>query len=130
MTVTRFTSEGLPRLDVRVLAQKGALKPGVTTTVSWGTASTIALTMPTDDADSVQLAYDVQTHRNGVTPIRERIRLARTPCTFGGSRVWFWCPGCGARRAVLYALGSWFRCRVCHRVAYASTRQPKRPAAS
>ncbi len=122
MTVTRFTTEGLPRLDVRVLAREGMLRHG-TSMVTWGNGATITLSIPTEAANEMHLAYDVQTYRGRVIPIQERMRLTRTPCTFGGTRVWFACPGCGARCAVLYALGGRFQCRQCHHLAYKSTRQ-------
>jgi hypothetical protein len=121
-TVTRVLADGLLRLDVRVLAREGALKPGVTSTVTWGSGASLTITVPTDDAECVHLEYEVQTPPNMVIPIRERIRLTRTPCTFGGNRIWFACPGCGDRCAVLYAVKGGFQCRKCHCVAYASTR--------
>lgn len=45
--------------------------------------------------------------------------LERTPCHYGGERVWFCCParGCGRRVAILYG-GRIFACRHCHRLAY------------
>jgi len=122
LSVTRVTTERLPQLDVRVLARKGALRPGAMSTVIWGDKATIKLSVLAGDANEVRLAYEVPTRRDGLIPIRERIELTRTPCTFGGSRAWFACPGCRVRCAVLYALGGCFRCRWCHHIAYASTR--------
>jgi hypothetical protein len=53
-------------------------------------------------------------------PVDLRIPIDRTPCTYGGSRPWFECPGCGKRKAVLYLRQSAFKCRNCARVAYRS----------
>ncbi len=122
MTVTRLTIEGLPRLDVRALAKVGALKRGTTTTVIWGTGMTVRLSVPTNRVTGVQLACQAYVHGEGMIPLGERIWLTWTPCTFGGFRIWFRCPGCGTRCAVLHALGGCFRCRQCHNIAYASTR--------
>ncbi len=56
--------------------------------------------------------------------IQDVLPLAWTPCTLGGTRPWFACPGCGTRRRMLYLspAGSRFRCRACHGLAYGSTR--------
>ena len=70
------------------------------------------------------LEYSVR--RGGGTPwepIRQGVGLDRTPCPYGGSRPWFRCPGCFARRAVLFSVGGRFRCRACHDLAYGSTRE-------
>ena len=48
--------------------------------------------------------------------------LERTPCHFGGERVWFLCPTCYRRCAKLY-LGRQVGCRVCFDLAYESQRE-------
>jgi hypothetical protein len=54
-------------------------------------------------------------------PNRTVIALERTPCNFGGARVWFRCPNakCGRRVAVLY-LADEIKCRKCARLRYES----------
>ena len=54
-------------------------------------------------------------------PNRTVIALERTPCNFGGARVWFQCPNarCGRRAAVLY-LADEIKCRKCGRLKYES----------
>jgi len=52
------------------------------------------------------------------------LALVWTPCSFGGMRAWARCPGCGRRVGVLYLLHGTWSCRVCHDLAYASTRLP------
>ena len=54
------------------------------------------------------------------------IRLEWTPCTFGGSRPWFLCPGCGRRVAILYGPGLPLECRVCRGLGYASQQRRRR----
>lgn len=122
MTLTRLTIEGLLRLDVRVLARSGALKPGAASSVTWGNGPAVTLSVSIRDTNEVHLVYEVQAHLDGMVSVRERIRLTRTPCTLDGSRVWFACPGCGTRCAVLYALGGVFRCRSCQHLTYANAR--------
>jgi hypothetical protein len=123
MTITRLTTEGVPRLDVRALARAGALLPGMTATVTWETGATITVAALVDNPDSLWLAYVVHGPGHLAQTVRERIGLVRTPCTFGGERVWVVCPGCGRRCAVLYDLGGFFQCRSCHRLAYHSSRR-------
>jgi hypothetical protein len=53
----------------------------------------------------------------------QRAHIERVPCRFGGSRPWFVCPGCGARRGALYVGHLGFVCRVCNALNYPSTRQ-------
>ena len=48
--------------------------------------------------------------------------LVRTAQPFGGERLWFACPGCGRRCAVLYGARR-FRCRLCIGVPYGSQRE-------
>lgn len=121
-TVTRFPTDGLLRLDVCALGREGGLRPGTLATVTWSDAASITTEVPFDTPDVVTLAYCVRTSTDGWLSINERISVLTTPCTFGGTRVWLACPGCGTRRAVLYALRGRFRCRTCHHIAYASTR--------
>jgi hypothetical protein len=122
MTITRLTTEGRPRLDVRALARADALQPGVTSIVRWTTGVAITISVPADDPDSLRLEYVVHGSGHLAQTVRERIHLERTPCTFGGERTWVVCPSCGRRCAVLYAVGSAFQCRSCHRLAYQSSR--------
>ena len=122
MTLTRQTTEGLPQLDVRALARAGALVPGVAATVQWD-ESTQAFTHVTQAPPCRLVIWDAVRPNRGALPlVREVIHLDMTACTFGGTRPWFSCPGCGRRCAILYPVAGRFRCRVCQRLAYASTR--------
>ncbi len=76
----------------------------------------------------ITLEYQVRRPEEDGDTIRERVGLDRTRCPFGGSRPWLVCPGCGTRRAVLFCVGGLFRCRVCHDLAYRSTRESLAPA--
>jgi len=123
---TRTPADPLLSLDVRWLHRMGALAPGVVFQPQWscrGEPAGWIVTIRDPQRDCLMLDY--QTRRPGEPwePIRETIDLERTPCHFGGERVWFACPGCGTRRAVLFAVGGRFRCRACHRLAYSSTRE-------
>jgi hypothetical protein len=119
-TVTRLTTEGLPRLDVRELAAQGALRDGTSTVVAWSDRASIAIEVI--GTDKVTLRYGVDTADGARWLVCDDIPLQRTRCRFGGERVWFACSGCAKRRAVLFAVRGIFRCRECHRLAYGSTR--------
>lgn len=127
MTVTRLTTEGFPRLDIRMLARVGGLVPGTAATMSWHgggcVTATIASYVPPEEPDCLVLDYCLLTRGGMWQPIRERFVLLRTLCHYGGARVWVQCPCCHNRRAVLYALSVAFRCRECHHLAYRSTRE-------
>ena len=122
MTVTRTTTEGLPRLDVRALAWAGALEPVTTATVTWGQDVSVSTEVPAAGADVVIVRYRARRVHSHWLDLEEVVPISRSACTVGGTRVWWTCPGCGNRRAVLYGFRARFACRVCHRLAYASTR--------
>ena len=125
MTVTRLTTERLLRLDVRVLAREGALRPGTVSTVTWGNGASVVGHIPCDGPVCLMLAYEMVDRRLIRRFVTARLPILTTPGTVGGARDWFGCPGCGARCAVLYALHGRFCCRCCHKLAYASTRQQR-----
>ena len=89
-----FTTDDVPRCDVRSVARTRWIKP----------STALALR---DHAGRPQW-----------------IALEWTQCGYGGTRPWARCPGCGRRVGVLYRLHGAWRCRVCHDLAYASTRLP------
>lgn len=67
------------------------------------------------DGHAVTLTYAL----NG-EPMRQRVPILSTPCTYGGKRLWFGCPRCGRRVAMLYLRTLGFGCRRCCQIAYAS----------
>jgi hypothetical protein len=120
--VTRVSTEGLPRLDVRALARAGALQRGAVATITWGDTIGITTEVGLNEPDIVVVKNRYSIGIRMWEFVCESIPLVTSPCHFGGVRRWFACPGCGSRIAVLYGVGGVFRCRACHRVAYASTR--------
>lgn len=62
-------------------------------------------------------------YETGGQPCRPFIATTTTPCHFGGSRVWFACPGCNARCARLFLRWGRFRCRTCNQITYRSQRE-------
>jgi len=120
---TRLTTDEAARLDVRVLARRGALAPGAEVILRWTVSllgvererGSIAATASTD---SVVLRFRGLAANGGWAEFQHAIPLERTPCTFGGKRVWWRCPGCQRRAAVLYGARATFQCRQCHNLAF------------
>jgi len=80
-------------------------------------------TIMSPNGQTLTLRYRTRGLGEAWTSVEEAVSLETTPCTYGGERWWFRCPGCGSRRAVLYCLGGLFRCRKCHDLAHSSTRE-------
>jgi hypothetical protein len=118
-TVDRYLA-----IDARGWQRDGVLKAGTTFVTTW-THLGASIGGHAQD-DHVLISYQSQTEGGPRVDHRYTIRLDRTPCTYGGSRLWFLCPGsdCGRRIAILY-LGpaAVFRCRHCLDLAYRTQRK-------
>ena len=125
---TRLDTAGLLYLDIRALRRQGALQPGASSNQHWTRgrdripAGTISVRVDSH-CQSATLIYEVMLAGQAPRQVRDRINLATTPCNFGGERARFICPGCLTNRDVLFCVGGVFRCRQCHNLAYASTRE-------
>lgn len=73
------------------------------------------------DGAALLLGYQM-TKQDEIKSFSYRVRLDWTPCTFGGKRPWFLCPGCDQRVAVLFGR-EMFLCRHCRGLAYRSQRE-------
>ena len=103
-------------LDVNALRRAGALVPGAYGALSWGcNDNTLASLAFRAEANALILSY----FEHGVM-IEQQIALAHSPAKFGGTRVYFVCPGdeCGRRVFKVYLARGAFRCRDCHGLAY------------
>ncbi len=114
------------RLDVRRLQRDSLLKRRSSFGWQWLRGREVDGTInirPEDDR--IILNYK---HRQGSygdwTEMEYAVAIERTPCHFGGERVWFRCPavGCLRRVAVLYG-AKYFVCRTCYRLAYQCQRE-------
>jgi hypothetical protein len=103
------------RLDVRRLAKQNNLVEGTTVGLTWPSGSSIRYRV---EAHAIELGYQYP-FTEGVRPVSQRISLDRTPCPYGGNRVWFRCPRCSRRVAILYLWGL-PNCRTCARLVYPS----------
>jgi hypothetical protein len=119
------TTGDLLNLDIRHLHRKGFLSRASFFSWAWSRGgqpfATINLQYdPT--GDTLTLRYRTRSGGEEWRDVERLVFLDRTPCTFGGTRPWFSCPGCGRRVAILYG-GGVFQCRHCHRLAYSSQRE-------
>lgn len=77
-------------------------------------------------ATHLRLTYTVSSDSEDATEYDYPVRLEYTPCTFGGVRPWFRCPGrgCGDRVGKLYRPPGRevFACRECYELGYLSSR--------
>jgi hypothetical protein len=117
-------------LDVNELRRKWALTPAAMGTLTWegesGAAGSVAFRM---DKATLTLCY----YAAGSREVEQHVELSLVPATFGGSRVYFTCPGadCGRRASILYFARDSFvagaaivsRTNVKWRIASAPTRR-------
>jgi hypothetical protein len=71
------------------------------------------------------LDYRFRRNDDDWQPVKQTILIKRTPCNYGKSRLWFECPGCNYRCAILYGADVLFLCRKCYRLPYRSQMQSK-----
>ena len=91
----RAVADKQTQIDIRTLRRSGHIAPG---------AEQVALNI---DGKAVQ------------------VRLAYTPCHLGGQRVWWRCPCCARRAAILYPGGKTIACRRCWRLRYKVEAMPE-----
>ena len=109
-------------LDVRELNRAGVLTPGWCGGWCWYRRSEKRAEIGIEVTEaSVRLRYTLTTggERNDHD---DSVGLVRTPCHYGGFRVWFLCPSCARRVAILYG-GAKFVCRHCRDLAYPVQRE-------
>lgn len=119
---TKTTTEEVHRVDIRYMRKRGLLKClGSSGILSWsqGGEKTGSIRFRLE-LNSLILMYKYRYHGEEWIEVEELVRLDRTPCNFGGERLWFLCPHCGKRVAVLYGARARFLCRHCHGLSYSS----------
>lgn len=83
------------------------------------------------DGNALVLSYRVRRQGEEWEDVEQPTPIVWMPCRFGGSRPYFVCPGivsgiaCGRKVAKLYGAGTYFLCRHCYRLAYASQREDR-----
>jgi hypothetical protein len=131
-TSTKDTVEGSRFLDINRLNRAGCLRPGYAGGWEWTRdGERVASIWFRRDSDRLVLSYRVRPHGGEWQDVEQRTQIVWRPCRLGGARPYFVCPGivngiaCGRRVAKLYGAGTYFLCRHCYRLAYASQREDR-----
>jgi len=114
----RLKTQDFRSIDIRRFSRDGLLTSPWQGVWSWRDAQTGSVTAAISlrtSSKSIGLQYACDGR-----PVDAQITLERTACTYGGTRVWFNCPACTRRCAVLYLRMSRFQCRLCHDLRYQS----------
>ncbi|MBA2883163.1 hypothetical protein HNR65_003524 [Desulfosalsimonas propionicica] len=121
---TRDIVERHHGLDVRQLARKNCLQPGSIIQWAWfeNGKQTASISFRVQE-NNIDLSYQHRANNREWVPVQQIVPFDKTPCNFGGYRLWFRCPGCNQRVAIIYAAGKYFRCRHCYGLTYASSQE-------
>jgi hypothetical protein len=117
---TRNTTSDYRQIDVRRWQREGFLQLGRAFTWSWTRDGRRQASIGVRaESGRVVLTYTHSRYDSESRAMQYAVELERTPCHYGGSRVWFRCPAgtCGRRVAILYCAGL-FVCRYCLDLGY------------
>lgn len=115
----RIKAEDCVKIDVRGRHRWGGFEPGDYGTMHLRKGKTVRYRVD-DDAGALTLTHDL-----AGSPMEQRVPLQRTALHYGGSRLWFTCPRCPRRVAILFLGADGFGCRQCSMVAYSSQSEDK-----
>jgi hypothetical protein len=129
---TKDTVESNRRLDINRLRKAGCLQPGYSGSWEWKQdGARVAWIQFRREGDRLVLSYRIRRHGGEWQDVKQPTPIVWRPCRLGGARPYFVCPGivnriaCGRRVAKLYGAGTYFLCRHCYRLAYASQREDR-----
>ena len=121
----KTTTEEVHQVDIRYMQRQGLLRlPGYIGSLWWscGGEQTGSINFRVE-RNCLVLMYRHQSYGEEWQKIKEQVWFDRTPCNYGGERLWFLCPNCSKRVAVLYCAGIRFLCRHCYDLSYRSQRE-------
>jgi hypothetical protein len=122
-TQTKERTSDVIATDIRAWQRDGLLGAGTVFDCRWSQdGSSIGQMRVRVGPQNATVRYNYCRVDGSVLYCNYTIRLSWTPCHFGGNRPWFLCPVCGHRAALLYGADEFFKCRRCHKLAYASQR--------
>ena len=112
--------EEVPRLDARALKRSGLFDQSSSNgSIKWANPGLPEAAVEYVYTDStLSISYAVKAHQAPSEAVSERIFIDRTACNYGGTRTWFRCPNCNARKAILYCASKRFLCRQCYGLNY------------
>src|SRR5690606_13988438 len=99
------------------LQREDCLKEGMAYNWLWkdDTGKEVASIGVQVEAGGVRFTYQI----TGEHHVNELVRLTETACNYGGGRMWFVCPYCSRRCALVY-IGRQVACRKCLKLKYPS----------
>jgi hypothetical protein len=128
----KSTVESCRSINVNRLHKEGCLVPGWSGGWEWKRdGERVAWISVRTEENRLVLNYRFKRNDEDWQSIEEPVRIIRVPCSYGGSRPYFICPGvvngitCGRRVVKLYGPGRYFLCRQCYRLAYSSQREDR-----
>ena len=121
LTAKRLTSESLP-IDIRVLKREQRLRPGNTILFKYSRGGVVyARLIGHVFATHLTLQYCYGKSEK----ISQKIWFDWTPCFYGNERIWFKCPRCQKRIAIVYGPENFFACRQCCDLTYDSCNETR-----
>lgn len=117
----KTTEEEVHRIDLRYLQKHGPLAPFSSGNLTWSCRGELSGSIRfCVKPDQMVLIYRAKANGGDWQSMEEPVWFDRTPCNYGGERLWFLCPDCRSRVVVLYGTGLRFLCRSCSNLSYAS----------
>jgi hypothetical protein len=118
------TTEDYLAIDLAWLRRRGARSPGYSGRITWSRRGqeTGSINYRIEHA-GLRLIYRTRSYGGEWQDVNEVIPFLITATRFSGQRHWFKCLSCGRRCRIIYG-GSYFRCRRCYRLKYASQYEP------
>ncbi|MFN3233406.1 MAG: hypothetical protein ACE363_14780 [Alphaproteobacteria bacterium] len=123
----RTTLEGTRSIDVNYFNKNGCLRNGWSGSMKWTRNGEIVASINCRTlSDQVHLTYRHRQYGGEWEQVNELVNIEWAPCTLGGERPYFLCPGsvnacyCARRVTKLYGAGKYFLCRDCYGLSYAS----------
>ena len=121
---TKITTDKVKRIDIRYMKKRGLLHPYNTGTLSWTRGG-----VPNGNIsynchqDRLELNFRYREYGGDWQPVHQTIHFDRTPCNYGGERLWLLCPRCSRRVGLLYNAHRLFLCRHCYHLSYSSQQE-------
>ncbi|MEH6814780.1 MAG: hypothetical protein V7677_19775, partial [Motiliproteus sp.] len=118
---TKTTLEQTRRIDIRFMKKQGLLVADRGGSLSWSCNGE-----PDGNINyrcyenSLELNFKSRSPGEEWESVKQTILFDRTPCNYGGERLWFRCPHCDRRVGILSGHGSLFLCRHCYQLPYGS----------
>lgn len=121
--VSKERTAQCPEIDIRLWKRKGLLVDRQYFSWSWqidGESVGMIGVIPAN-REKLVIVYGIP--GEPVKQVKTVITLGYSSCNYGNERVWFHCPSCSKRVAILYMKGFRFRCRHCQDLTYRSCQQ-------